>query len=387
MEVNAFKPRAIGRLALVFGILLSGWASAASPQGEDYFGHLMFRESPYASYRGIYPLDANRPPALAHYAFTHDAEGRVTRIRYQVGDKAIRRNEVWDSFIWFAPEVRITYGEGIETHRYYGLSGTRISAHGGVYEARYELDAQGRRRALAFFDAAGAPVESEWGISRYQWRHADGIVFEQRFGLDGEQRTMRPELEFHEVAMEYDRDGKLVRMRNLGLDGVPTNNASGAGMDRITYDLAGNFIRWQVYDKDFNPVEGNEPMVHLGEHLYDASGNKIGMRGFDRQGNRIAFSWGSWEHLRDYNAFGNQVSHAMFDAQGKSLGNVAFDYNEDQTAIVRIRAVDDQGELTASSMLGGAAMVEYQFAEDGSISPVLRNADGSDFTPPQRADS
>ncbi|WP_124916971.1 hypothetical protein [Alteromonas flava] len=62
----------------------------------SYFRHIMFRESPYAPYRGIYPIDESTPPNFAHYQFKQDAQGRITRITYQQNNALIRGNEVWD---------------------------------------------------------------------------------------------------------------------------------------------------------------------------------------------------------------------------------------------------------------------------------------------------
>jgi hypothetical protein len=357
-------------------------AQAQAGASSQFFRHIMFRESPYAPYRGIHPVDTERAPNFAHYRFELDEQQRVTRIRYQINEHAIRGNEVWDSFIWFAPEVRIEYRDTGEVHHYYNIEGQQTVAHGDVWEARYQHDASGRRTALRFFDSDGEPVESEWGVHRYQWQHRNDLVYEKRFGLDEQQRPMRPVLEFYEVELEYDRHGQLAFMRNLGLDGTLSNNESGAAIDRISYDQHGNFVRWQVYDKDGHAVEANRPMVHMGEHLYDEYGNKVGMRGFDRQGRRIPFSWSTFEHIKRYNQHGNMVEHRMYLADGRLNRRLAIDYNEEQSAIKRLSSLDEGGQLVASPMLGGAAMVEYRYGRNGEVERTALNADGSPFQPP-----
>ena len=350
----------------------------ASPAGEDVdtYRHIMFRETPFAPYRGIHPVDADTAAGVAHYAFEHDDTGRVTRISRRIGDTVIGDNGGWDSFIWFAPDVRIRYDGNREIHTYYDRHGERVAAHGNVYSARYTLDDDGRRTALAFFDAEGQPSQSEWNIHRYEWRiDEDGHVRETRFDLDGEMQPLRPDFEFFEVVLEYDAAGQIAFIRNLGLDGVPANNASGAGIDRITYDLDGNFIRWQVYDRDGRPVEGNGPNVHLGEHLYDADGNKTGFRGFDRHGNRIPFSWGDFEQRTEYDSRGNRTALRALDSGGQQDMHLVWSWSEDGTLLNEVRALDRHGETVPHAALGGAAIVRYRHGPDGGRIAEFLNAD------------
>jgi hypothetical protein len=311
----------------------------------------------------------------------------VIQIRYQQKDALVRANEVWDSFIWFAPRVEITYEASTETHTYYDIQGNRIAAHGNVFTAVYELNNNKQRVALRFYDQQGNASESEWNIHRYEWRHSQDKVYEKRFNLNDEQQPLRPEFAFYEVELEYDRDGKLAFIRNLGLTGEPTNNETGAGIDRITYDHNGNFIRWQVYDKEGRPVEGNRPMVHLGEHLYDADGNKVGLRGFDRFGKRIPFSWGVYEHVHRFNQFGNMIENAMYNADGSLGRRMVIEYNPQQTEITWLKALGEKRELVSSPMFGGAAALQFEYQSDGNIVRHLFNADMSTFNPPKKSAS
>ncbi|WP_300529107.1 hypothetical protein [Maricaulis sp.] len=369
----------ISLATLIAATLVTGTSAAAQA---DQYRHIMFRETPYAAYRGIHPIDAELAAGVAHYEFDYDDQGRLSRVVYQVGDQPVWDNGVWDSFIWFAPDVRVSYEAGREIHSYFNTQGERVAAHGNVYSAVYTLDENGARTALAFYDAEGEPSESEWGIHRYDWRPSDdGHVFERRYNLAGEMMPMRPVLEFYETKMEYDADGKLVFMRNYGLEGVPTDNSTGAGIDRITYDLAGNFIRWQVYDHAGNAVEGNRPGVHLGEHLYDAFGNKIGLRGFDRHGNQQVFSWGSMMTRTTYDAHGNRYESWTHGPDGAEQGRARWTYSEDGAQVETISGRTPEGELTAHAGLGGAALIRYVRDEAGAVSVERFNADMSVFAP------
>ncbi|MEL6362067.1 MAG: hypothetical protein AAFR21_13385 [Pseudomonadota bacterium] len=347
----------------------------------ERYRHLVFRETPFAPYAGIHQIDDETAASVAHYAFSYDNDGRVVRIAHQIGDAVIGDNGNWDGFIWFAPRVDVSYEPGREIHTYFNEAGDQIQAHGCVYRAVYQLDEDQARSSLRFFDQDGAPCESEWNIHRYDWRVSDdGHILEKRFNLALEQQPVRPYFKFHEVKLEYDRHGRLAFMRNLGLDGQPTNNDSGAGIDRITYDLDGNFIRWQVYDKEGRPIEGNRPGVHLGEHLYDQYGNKTGLRGFDRFGAEMPFvSSGVLLRLNAYDSYGNVALRRAILPDGEEGLQLAYRYSSDGRTLEEIRGQDAGGNLTAHPSLSGAAIARFAMDENGAPVRRLFNADGTPF--------
>ncbi|MBD8524253.1 hypothetical protein [Pseudomarimonas arenosa] len=369
----------ISLLCIALG--LTGHSGLAQAETVELYRHLVFRESPYAPIRGIHPLTKHAAQQAAHYRFVYDDQGRLTEVSHRLGDRIIGHNGNWDNFIWFAPKVRIEYSANQEIHHYYSIDDTPAAAHGKVLKAAYQLGAGGQRTALQFFDAEGQPVESEWGIQRYQWQSdSQGRIIEQRFNLANEQVRIRPEFEFFEVRLTYDRDGLLSFMHHYGKDGQPTNNSSGAGIDRIVYDLNGNFVRWQVYDKDGNAVEGNEPMVHQGEDLYDGLGNKIGLRGFDRHGKRIAFSDGSYEIRTVYDRFGNQSEFRILAEDGSLAGHLRHEYSADGLQRQWIKSFDQEGRLSPSPALGGAAALQFVY-ESGARTPSGRRLLNAELGP------
>lgn len=335
----------------------------------EHYRHLMFRESPFAPYQGIHPIDAGTAKTTAHYRFDYDEQGRVIQISHRIGERLLEDNGNWDSFIWFAPMVRISYGEQQEVHHYFDANGEPATVHGQVFSATYQLNTQQQRTALAFRDAQGEASENAWGAHRYQWRRdEDNRVVERRFNLADELVMIRPNFDFYEIRLQYGSDGRLQFMYNYGQEGQLTDNASGAAIDRIYYDRAGNFQRWQVYNAQREPVEGNIPNVHVGEHLYDSLGNKIGMRGFNRYGENMVFSWGDSLIHNDYDDFGNMVRSVSYDEQGKATIIAEREYSRDGSRRELLKIVDEQGQAQASPRLGGAAAVRYEYESGGQVS-------------------
>lgn len=368
-------------LAVLLSILSSSFVYAQDVSNSEYFRHLMFRESPFAQYKGIYPISKSEAQSVAHYKFNYDDNGRVVSIAHQIGDEVINDNQNWDSFIWFAPKVTIKYTDKGEVHQYFNADNEQIHAHGNVYTATYQYDAKGQRQSLVFSDNKGEPSENAWNINRYEWGLDDQQrIIETRYSADNKLQSIRPEFKFFETRLAYDNDGKLEFMYNYGLESKPTNNDSGAGIDRIYYDHNGNFQRWQVFSKDHQPVAGNRPMVHVGEHLYDSYGNKVGLRGFDTKGQQIAFSWGVFEHSNEYDQYGNKVKGQLLDSDGNIVDTAVTVFSDDGIKRELFKVVDNDGKLVASPRLNGAAAIKFEY-EEGTKKVANRIALDKSLTP------
>ncbi|MBL7472038.1 hypothetical protein [Robertkochia sediminum] len=341
-------------------------------QHTEYYRHLVFRESPYADLRGIHQIDKAKAEAEAHYRFVYDEEEQLIEVSHRIGDDVIANNNNWDSFMWFSPKVTIQYTSGEEVREYYDHLGQQIAAHGNVYRAVFKKDPQGRRTAMRFYDEKGQPSESEWGIHRYQWtQHTGESVMEERFDLNGEPKTIRPEFTFYTVQLVYGDDDYLDFIYHLDENGELINNTMKAGLDRIVYDNEGNFSRWMVFDKDRKPVEGNAPGFAIGEHLYDCRGNKVGLRGFDVEGNLKAFPSGGARVVNTYDRFNNQTEVKVYDLAGALLQRVGYEYSADGRRLEWIRFLDAEGNLVDDPRSNLAA-IHLTYSEDGRVASRVR---------------
>jgi len=338
-------------------------ATATSAQATvEYYRHLVFRESPLEDIRGIYPLTAAERHQTLHFKFVRDGQGRLTEVSQKLGDQPVDSHGSWQGFFWFSPVLKISYAPNQEIRTFYNKAGEQIAAHGKVYRAEFSLDAAGKRQSLQFFDQENQPVDSEWGIASYQWQHVKpGTVIEQRFNLAGKPVTMRPNLLFQQIRMEFGHDDLLDFVYNIDADGQLVNNATGAAVDRIVYDLNGNFVRWLVFDKDLKPVNGNDPKVAVGEHLYDAVGNKIGLRGFSTDGSDKAMQDSPALSTNHYDQYGNIEFVREFDHLQQLTAEIRFSYSSDGQRREWIRFYDGKGGLTARNGNGPAAV---QFVYD-----------------------
>ncbi|MBU2428498.1 MAG: hypothetical protein KKA56_16595 [Gammaproteobacteria bacterium] len=329
----------------------------------EFYRHLVFRESPVENIRGSNPLTEKDRHHNLHFKFVRDSLGRITEVSQMLGDHVVSANGGWEGFFWFAPTLKISYQPNKEIRTFYNLAGEQVAAHGQVYQAEFTLDAAGQRQSLEFFNQAGQPVSSEWGIAKYQWQHGKpGTVTEQRFNLAGAPVSMRPDLLFHQVRLEFGNDDLLDFVYHIDAQGNLVNNPTGAAVDRIVYDLNDNFIRWQVYNQQLQPVNGNAPQVAIGEHLYDEQGNKIALRGFSTDGSDKALAGMASLTTNQYDHFGNLEKIREFNAEKQLIAEIQFSYSADGRRREWTHFYDGKGQLAGNR---GPAVVQYLYDSKG----------------------
>ncbi len=338
------------RLKLLFlVILLAAFSSLTQADDVKYYRQLVFRESPVEDVKGRLEIDANVAAKVLHYRFHYDSQGRLTEVSRRLGAVLSRNIGSFPGFFWFAPKLAIRYEGNKEIRTFYDETDTAIAAHGAVKTMVFTLDDQRRRVKLENFDEHSAAVNSDWGIHRYEWQHPKkGTVIEKRFSLDGKPVTMRPDLLFHTIRMEFGEDDMLQFVLNIDEKGELVNNADGAAIDRIVYDDQNNFLRWQVYDANRRSVDGNEPKMAIGEYQYDAMGQSRSLRGFNTQGQNGVFSWGFHAMKMAYDSFGNIKSQMLFDDKGNRLSSTQFEFSVDGLRVTWIKQFDAHGKPDGS---------------------------------------
>jgi len=345
-------------------LVLSGSAWADSVQ---YHRHLVLRESPVEDLRGRYEISAEQAKSTLHHRMARDDQGRLTEVSRAVGDRLTRNEGSFSGFLWWAPQMRIEYPPGREIRSFYNEAGDRIAAHGGVWRMEFSLDERGRRRALQYFGEDGQPVDDAWGIQRYAWEHpSSGVVIETRFNRKGDPAPLRPDFLFHRVRLEFGRDDLLDAMVHIDAQGQITGSPSGAAVEGLSYDPWGNFQRWQIYDTQRRPINGNAAGVALGEHVPDGLGQVRLMRGFGPQGEERALAGLEGPIGFEYDPRGNLARQRLLAQDGSLREEAVFDYSEDGSRLLMQRFLDAQGRPTSPAGLPPAlaGMVAQRFEYD-----------------------
>ena len=133
----------ISAVILVMTSCQSGEKSATT--GTQYFRHLKFTETSYDIHTGMHPITADQSRDINHYKFTYDDQGRLINLDYCRGDVLLDESSTG------APRLVISYEGNKEIHHFFDINGEPTD-NGDYFSEEYELDEEGKRKHLRFFD-------------------------------------------------------------------------------------------------------------------------------------------------------------------------------------------------------------------------------------------
>ena len=336
----------------------------------DYYLTLAFRESPYAPHKGLHRISADRALSINHYRFDHSEDGRLIGITFALGDQQRRQNHTANYF-WYASAERYEYRDDQVFVTYLDEWGEPTTVRGEVAVSVYRLDQQGRRIELSYLGVEGAPVNNDWGIHRYHWRHLDdGSVIETRYDLDGGEVPIRPGFEFKTIRLSYDANGFTRLMQRVDDGGQLVGEAGEFAQDRFTYSPGGGLVQYDVLDAKGAPA-GNHQDISSGLLTFTAQGYEhiASYQGADGNPARTDHGW--WQSERAYDRFGNLTLNAFQSLDGSPRDNpktgyatAVIEWHDDGMRRKSMRYFDESGKATNHSGRGYHA-VFYDYDENG----------------------
>lgn len=382
-----------------------------SSQHTVYYSTVWFVETPLSPIQGSKPLSFKESRNRHHYRFNYSQKNELISIAFFNGSTRKRPNHTSNLFT-LSHKMVFEKDLNHETISFFDTNLKPVAVLGQVAKFIYELDEFGRRVKLHFEGPNKQAVENSWGISNYDWVYSrNGYVVEDRFNARGEQVSIRPGFDFYRLKLFFDPNGAIRLMQNIDQDGNLLNNSSGAAQDLITVNSEGNFVKWEVLDKEGNLEKGNGPNVAIGIQTFDEFGYETGLKHLDELQNRMYSDYGIAESRSKYDVFGNLSERTFFgltnqpsphkeagythlklfyDEKGNYRTRLEY-YGQDETLIehkTRGYAVvtykhNEKNQLVEIAYLNskkqlvkrldnGVAMIKYQFDNDGKIIKTIK---------------
>lgn len=376
-----------------------------------YFSTLAFVETPLSPFKGSIPLSAEIASRRKHFRFSYDSLDRLTSLSFYTGDFPSQPNHTANLF-FLSHRLEFQYEEDREIISFYDSNGTPTSVLGNCHRFIYQLNELGYRAALYFEDKEGKRIENSWNIFQYTWNYqADGSVIEERFNQKKEAVSIRPGFEFYRLRLYFNPLGHIALMQNIDQEGKLIENSTGAAQDQIKTNAAGNFIAWQVLDKEGQPEKGNGPDVAMGIQSFNEFGYEISLEHRDEKGQRICSKYGicisrtefdSWGNLKErkfYDTEGRAAQHQIaayhhlkivwdksgrfreslsyFDTEGRAVSHhrrgyasVSYTY-DDEKRLKQISYLNTKGDLV-NRKDNGVAFIRYEYNEKGAEVSSIR---------------
>ena len=271
-------------LILTFSLLCSLSIVAQVLPSVKYFRHLAYNHvSPHAAIKGIYEISGREAAETSHYAFKYDNQGRIVEIlnnHYHT-----ERKHPLASI--GAYKTLINYSENVEVRVFYDPNGKRISNDREVFKEVFKMDQKGFRNELTFYNEDDEPMESNWGIAKYQWSRKKKMVIERRFSLQGEQVNVSPYFDFGVTGILYTTSGFPKAYYNLDENLKPVANQDGVVSYQDTYDEKGNHIKYS-YRGVKDELVRNQWGFATAVKGYDENGNQMSLSQYDENGELLS---------------------------------------------------------------------------------------------------
>jgi YD repeat-containing protein len=313
----------------------------ATDSGIQYYRKIKFSETPFDMYEGLHPITAKESRDVNHYRFTYDDMGRLVELQYARGE------ELLDGSSTGSPRISISYEDNMEIHHFYNRQGEPRS-YAGYFRAEYELDPEGVRKHLSFYDRQGNPVENRNGIARYDWeRLITGQVKENRYNMEGEETVMNEFCPFYELRFDYDQDGFVTRMANYQGDTMYSCTVENCG------DIGVSYFRF-----DYNDA---------GDITHFTVENLNG------QLSNLYWGWARFENT--YDEQGNLIERVMYDQDDEPLGGMSVPVTQmvydDHGSVVERKYMDIDRQLINNPQTG-VSIEKYIYDELGHPVDTLR---------------
>ncbi len=253
--------------------------NAQSDTTNLYFRHLRYNHvSPYIKIVGTYPIDKATASTTSHYVFKYNNNNELLEIvnKHYFTEKKHPLASIG------AYKTLFTYDGDKEIRIFLDKNGHRISNDREVYKEVFSKDKKGNYTQLEFFDEKDKPMESNWGISRYEWSKKRKMIVEKRFNLKGEAESLSTYFEFGTTGMLFRRDGTPIGNYNLDENFEIVNNAIGVASYQDTYDENGNHVKYTYHDSN-NKLVLSPYGFAAGIKVYDSIGNFIKQEYYDAQ--------------------------------------------------------------------------------------------------------
>ena len=312
-------------------------------------------------------------------------DGRAVSMRYYDtdGEPMIVRGHYF--------ECRIEYDEKGNCIRrtYYDTEGNLFCPENSYAIEEMSYDLYGNMITQSFYDAKGEPA-FHLKFHRLAWEYdpQGNQVRQLQYSVDSEDESIV-------VEREYDAQERLIASRYFDRSGNPVILDGEYHEFRMEYDDAGYCIRIAYYD-----TEGNlfcpENSYAILEQTYDESGNVLTQTYYDATGN-LAWNWNSYQVAyvydtqnnkihetrysvyedddsvllqKEYNALGQMISSRFFDREGNPIlleGEYhlcRLEYN-DAGNCIRWSYYDTQDKLFCTET--SYAMLEKTYDESGNV--------------------
>ncbi|WP_418510575.1 hypothetical protein [Corallibacter sp.] len=367
------------KLLLLF-LLIAGKTTLASNSLNNtrvvYYSTVEFAETPLSEIKGSIPLHKDIAIKRNHYRFEYDELNRLKTISFFNGKEPQHPNHTANLFT-LAHRMEFTYANKSEHINFFDIRGNPVDVLDNVHRFTYKLNELGYRSQLIFFNENHEQVENGWNIFEYNWAyHSDGSIIETRVNKNGDEVAIRPGFEFYRLHLFFNIKGHIALMQQIDANGNMIENESGAAQDNITTNAYGNFIKWEVLDKNHQLEKGNGPDIAIGIQTFNEFGYETGLEHRDENNKLVYSAYGICISKTQFDAFGNIKERRFYGPDSKPANHefagyhslkIQWDATGNRRTSLTYYGLDGQPTLHKSR---GYHKVTYEYTKKGLLKKI-----------------
>ena len=365
---------------LLLLIILGNTTLASNSQNATrvvYYSTVEFVETPLSEIKGSIPLHKDVAIKRNHYRFEYDNLNRLKTISFFNGKEPRHPNHTANLFT-LAHRMEFTNANKSEHITFFNIKGKPVDVLENVHRFTYTLNELGYRTQLIFFNENNEQVENGWNIYEYNWTYqSDGSVIETRVNENGNEVAIRPGFQFYRLHLFFNIKGHIALMQQIDSEGNMIENKSGAAQDNITTNVNGNFIKWEVLDKENQLEKGNGPDIAIGIQTFNEFGYETGLEHRDEHNNLVYSAYGICISKTQFDAFGNIKERRFYGPDRKPSNHkfagyhslkIQWDVLGNRRTGLTYFGLDGQPTLHKSR---GYHKVTYEYTKKGLLKRIL----------------
>ena len=342
MKINRiFQLLTLFAIVFVVGSCTQETPKEAKFEKVQHYRHLLFTETPWDAVRGTHKLTADEAKSVNNYTLMYDNSKRLVQVTYGRGDSLLPKSRLG------AAKVVMTYNDNLETRTYFNTKGEPKTVNGEVFKSVYEMDKNGFRTGLKFYNESGEPTENRNKIAYYTWSETEqGDVKENRYNLADEETVLNEFCPFYELRFTYDENGRVTKMANYEKNELYDCTAENCG------DIGVCFFDFKM----------NEHGGLLEFSVKSTTG----------QLSNLYWGWARFEQKLDKNGY--VVERVMFDQDnemlaGKKVPIILSNY-DDGGLLLEEKYLDANRQLMEATW-DSVAVKQYKYDKYGHITETL----------------
>lgn len=317
----------------------------------------------------LYDINTLDRSAITRYLLTYDDEGHLLRMEYATGED---NTPVGDADNIYGQEYAYDSKGRVAEVKFLGQNGKVRGNRIGLAIKRYEYDSDDDWTQVSYFSADGKPSHDGNNctivkLSYDKW----GNRTAERYTTHDGKPAVRRDCGASGFLYEYDNEGNCILRTYVDGKDQPIYGLNGISKMAMEYDANGFVTKVRYLDVKGEPaVNSQEGGVSYMEAVNDERGLQLSCSTFDAKGRALENAESVFKAVCEYDSVGNMLRVDYYDSKQKLTrvsgfhSSVRYEYDS-ESRCKSCTYYDKDGQLAVNP--SGIARIQYSYDKSGNV--------------------